>query len=139
MYKIERGSLEEYMELAHNSIESGKADYASLKPCTIYKLTHNGAPLVLLGYRKIEFEEYPGKPFIVVSGVFRSDISKHVRVLLEVGSGFLDKIQKYPLLALASASDPVYGRFLEKFGFVYTETVEKNPEDDNIYKVYVRC
>ena len=139
MYKIDRGSLEEYMQLAERSVESGKADYAALKPCKIYKLTHNGEPLVLIGYRKIEFDEYPGKPFILVSGVFRKDISKHVRVLMEVGPGFLDKIQKYPLIALANEVSPVYSRFLEKFGFVYTETVEKNAEDGTIYKIYVRC
>ena len=136
MYKIERGSLEEYMELAHNSIESGKADYASLKPCTIYKLTHNGAPLVLLGYRKIEFEEYPGKPFIVVSGVFRSDISKHVRVLLEVGNGFWTRYKNIRCLLWLLLVTLCTAGFLKSL-VLYTQKLLKKIQKMIIYIKYM--
>lgn len=139
MYKIERSDISEYTKLATCCIESGKLDRASLEGCVIDKLTYNDETIALIGYKEIEFDEYPGKKFVVVSGIFRTDCKKHVRVLKEVGSAYLDSIQKYPLVALAQAGNKVYSKFLEAFGFVDTKSVEKDLETDIIYKVYVRC
>lgn len=138
MYKIEVGTLEDYKSLAHRCIESGKLDYKALEGCHIDKLTYNDKTLALVGYKKIEFDEYPGKPFLVVSGVFDKTVSKHVRVLKECGVPYLDSIQKYPLIALAQEEDSKYSKFLESFGFVFTKTVEKDAETGIMYKVYVR-
>lgn len=120
-------------------IESGKLDRAALEDCTIDKLTFAGETIALIGYKPIVFDEYPGKPFIVVSGVFRNDCKKHVRALKEVGNAYLDSIQKYPLVALAQTGNKIYSKFLESFGFVDTKSIEKDLETDIIYKVYVRC
>lgn len=139
MYKIEVGNVDEYNEIAHCCIESGKLDRAALEGCHIDKLTCDGEMIALIGYKPIEFDEYPGKLFNVVSGVFRNDIHDHVRVLKEVGEHYLNSIQKYPLLALAQEGDRKYGRFLESFGFVYTNYVEKDSENGIMYKVYIRC
>jgi hypothetical protein len=110
-----------------------------LEGCEIDKLVDDDQLLVLMGHKEIEFDEYPGKKFIIVSGVFRKDIKKHVRALKEVGGPYLDSIQKYPLVALAQQDNRIYGRFLESFGFVFTKTVEKDWETGIMYKVYVRC
>lgn len=139
MYKIERADISEYTKLAHCCVESGKLDRAALEGCTIDKLVDGDETIAIIGYKPMEFDEYPGKPFIVVSGVFRNDIRKHVRVLKEVGGAYLDSIQKSPLIALAQMKNKVYGKFLESFGFVYTNSVEKDSETGIIYKVYVRC
>lgn len=138
MYKIEVGALEDYKSLAHRCIESGKLDYKALEGCHIDRLVDDDKIIALVGYKEIEFDEYPGKPFIVVSGVFDKTVSKHIRVLKECGSSYLDSIQKYPLVALAQEEDPRYGKFLESFGFVFTKTVEKDAETGIMYKVYVR-
>ena len=139
MYRIEVGSLDDYKELAHRCIESGKLDYRALEGCHIDKLMYGDKIIVLIGYKEIEFDEYPGKPFIVVSGVFDKTSSKHVRALKEVGGPYLDSIQKYPLIALAQDDDPRFGKFLESFGFTFTKTIEKDDETGIMYKVYVRC
>lgn len=139
MYKIERADVSEYTKLAQCCVESGKLDWAALQGCTIDRLVFNDETIALIGYKNMEFDEYPGKPFVLVSGVFRNDIKKHVRALKEVGGAYLDSIQKYPLIALAQSGNKIYGRFLESFGFVYTNSVEKDSETGIIYKVYVRC
>ena len=139
MYKIERGDISEYIKLAHHCVESGKLDRAALEGCVIDCLKDDEETLALIGYKEIEFDEYPGKKFILVSGVFRDDIKKHVRALKEVGGAYLDSIQKYPLIALAQSGNKIYGKFLESFGFVYTNSIEKILETGIMYKVYVRC
>jgi hypothetical protein len=139
MYKIEVGSLDDYKNLAHHCIESGKLDYRALEGCHIDKLTCDDKTIALVGYKELEFDEYPGKPFLIVSAVFDKAAKKHVRVLKEVGHPYLDSIQKYPLVALAQEENPIYGKFLESFGFVFTKTVEKDEETGIMYKVYIRC
>lgn len=139
MYKIETGSLEEYKQLAHCCVESGKLDRAALEGCHIDKLMWDDDIIALIGYKPMEFEEYPGKKFYVVSGVFRNDIKNHVRALKEVGGPYLDSIQKFPLIALAQKNGRVYNKFLESFGFVFTNSVEKDSETGIMYNVYVRC
>ena len=139
MYSIGKGDISEYAELAHYCVESGKLDRAALEGCDLDKLMYNGFVIALVGHKEIQFEEYPGKKFILVSAVFRRDIKKHVRALKEVGGPYLDSIQKYPLIALAQEGNRVYGKFLESFGFVFTKTVEKDSETGIMYKVYVRC
>lgn len=139
MYKVQEGSLDDYKDLAHRCIESGKLDYSALEGCHIDKLLYNDTPIVLIGYKPIEIDEYPGKPFLVVSGVFDKTTSRHVRALKEIGGHYLDSIQKYPLLALAQEDDRKYGKFLESFGFVFTKSVEKDEETGIMYKVYIRC
>ena len=139
MYSIQKGDISEYSKLAHYCVESGKLDRASLEGCEIDKLVDDDQLLVLRGHKEIEFDEYPGKKFSIVSGVFRKDIKKHVRALKEVGGPYLDSIQKYPLVALAQQDNRIYGRFLESFGFVFTKTIEKDWETGIMYKVYVRC
>lgn len=139
MYKVESAKADEYMVFVPNMIESDKADYSALKQCKIDKLTCNGSTVMMLGRRKIEFDEYPGKPFVLVCGVFSKDIKKHTRALLKFGYDYLDGIQKYPLIALAEQKNEVYNRFLKKFGFIFANCVETNPENGIIYNVYVRC
>lgn len=139
MYKIEKAALEEYKKLAHCCVESGKLDAECLKGCDIDKLTYDGKILALVGHKEMVFDEYPGKKFYLVSGVFHTEIKNHVRVLKEVGDDYLNSIQKYPLIALAQDNNRIYGRFLESFGFVFTNSVEKDLETGIIYKVYVRC
>lgn len=139
MYKIERSDVSAYTKLADCCIESGKLDRAALEGCTIDCLLCDDEPIALIGYKEIVFDEYPGKPFVVVSGVFRNDCKKHVRALKEVGCAYLDSIQKYPLIALAQTGNKIYSKFLESFGFVNTKSIEKDFETGIIYKVYVRC
>lgn len=138
MYKIEEGTIADYAQLATTCIESGKLDFQALQGCHIDKLVNDNKILVIIGYKEMEFDDYPGKPFILVSGVFDKTVTKHVRVLKEVGGAYLDSIQKYPLIALAQQDNRVYGRFLEVFGFSYTNSIEKDSETGIIYKVYVR-
>lgn len=139
MYSIEPGNISEYIKIAQDCVESGKLDYAALDGCTIDCLKYKGETIALIGYKDIEFDEYPGKKFVLVSGVFKNCVKKHVRALKEVGGPYLDTIQKHPLIALAQTGNRVYSKFLESFGFVYTNSVEKDLESGIIYKVYVRC
>lgn len=139
MYKIEPAQADEYLVFVPQMIESSKADYSALRLCKIEKLTFLGETVMMLGHRTIEFDEYPGKPFVLVCGVFSKDIKHHTRALLEHGYKYLDSIQKYPLIALAEKENSVYNRFLKKFGFVFANCIEKNLGDGIIYNVYVRC
>jgi hypothetical protein len=138
MYKIEPAQADEYMVFVPNMIESSKADYSALRLCKIEKLTCDGETVMMLGHRNIEFDEYPGKPFVLVCGVFSKDVNKHTRALLEHGYKYLDSIQKHPLIALAEKENVVYNNFLKKFGFVFTNYVEKFLGDGIVYNVYVR-
>lgn len=139
MYKVEPAQADEYMVFVPKTTESSKADYSALHLCKIEKLTHNGETVMMLGHRNIEFDDYPGKPFVLVCGVFSKEIKRHTRALLQFGYDYLDSIQEYPLIALAEKDNEVYNRFLKKFGFVFANYVEKNLGDDIVYNVYVRC
>lgn len=139
MYKIEPAQADEYMVFVPKTTESSKVDYSALHLCKIEKLTHNGETVMMLGRRDIEFDDYPGNPFVLVCGVFSKDVKRHTRALLQFGYDYLDSIQEYPLIALAEKDNEVYNRFLKKFGFIFANYVEKNLGDDIVYNVYVRC
>lgn len=144
MYKILPASPKEYMSLIPYAIESGKADFSALSLCDIDKLVWyrddgTNMTLALIGHREIMFDEYPGKKFVLVCGIFTRDVKYHKRALIQMGDKYLDSLQtKYPLIALADAENPVYNKFLKDFGFEFTNSIEKNPVDDKVYNVYVR-
>lgn len=140
-YKIEPADLSDFYKMADNSTESGKPDYELFKDATKAKLTANGEPIVLMGYQDMSLPDEDGVCVRcrVLAGMFRKDVSRHTRAVVEFGRKYLESIRGvYPVVAIAVADNEVFNRFLKFMDFTDTEELERDKESGIIYHVYVR-
>lgn len=140
-YRLEPADLSEFYKMADNSTESGKPDYELFKDATKAKLTANGEPIVLMGYQDMSLPDEDGVCVRcrVLAGMFRKDVSRHTRAVVEFGRKYLESIcGVYPVVAMAVADNKVFNRFLKFMDFTDTEELERDKESGIIYHVYVR-
>lgn len=133
--------MSDFYEMADNSTESGKPDYELFKDATKAKLTANGQPIVLVGYQDMSLPDEDGVCLRcrVLAGMFRKDVSRHTRAVVEFGRKYLESIRGvHPMVAIAVADNKVFNRFLKFMGFTDTEELERDKESGIIYHVYVR-
>lgn len=136
MYKIEKASFEDFLEMAGKATEAGKPDARSFKGAFISKLICESGVVALAAYKDIVMDD--GSEVRAVACIFRNDIKDHLMTIVRAGKQYLSIIGDKPMLALADNNNKTFQRFLEFWEFEDTSQLETLEETGKIYRIYVR-
>lgn len=140
-YKLEPADLSDFYEMNNKATESGKPDYEMFKDAVKSRLVIDGETIVLAGYQDMDLPDEEGNLVRcrVLAAMFRRDVGKHTRAVVEGGREYMKQIcGTYPVVAIALENNEVFKRFLTFMGFKDTEELERNPETGIMYHVYMR-
>ena len=134
MYQVRNGTFKDVQDLDKRSIEPGPFVWTEddFIGCTIRVIEFSGQPIAIFF-----FQEH-GDGIISLGCEFDKDLIKHLRAVLYIGREMLREYGYNVINTQVQEEWPKGKKFLERLGFEPQKTVEKNPRNGVLYRVYRR-